>query len=144
MAMEIEIGRGICLFILIVLSVMDMKIREVPLALLAVVNAAAILYQLIFQNEDFISIAGGAVIGAAFLLIGRFTRESIGYGDGLGILGLGIYLGLWKLLEVLAVAFFLLAFGAIVILCGKKMSRKCALPFYPFLTVGYAVWLVIG
>lgn len=140
----VGISRGGCLIFLIVLSVTDMKIRQIPALALTAGNAAAVLYQMACRQEDFISIAGGAAVGIVFLLIAKLTRESIGYGDGLGILGLGIYLGFWKLLEVLASAFFLLAVGAAIILGRKKMSRKCALPFYPFLTVGYAAWLVIG
>lgn len=142
--MIVEISRGICLFLLIVMSMTDMKIRKIPFVVLAAGNAVAGLYQLVFRQEDMISIAGGAMVGIIFLIAGRLTGESIGYGDGMGILGLGIYLGFWKLLEVLVGAFFFLAIGAVVALCRKKMSRKCALPFYPFLTAGYAVWLVIG
>ena len=73
------------------------------------------------------------------------------------ILLLGIYLGIWKLLIVLSGAFFLLTLAAVVLLSYysirgkgmaqgtvgmKKISRKYALPFYPFLTCGYILYLV--
>lgn len=142
--MTIKASRIICLCILIGMSAMDIKTREVPVMALAAGNIAAVLYQSIWRKEDLISIAGGTAIGVLFLVAGRLTKESIGYGDGLGIMALGIYLGLWKLLEVLSGVFFILALGSIIILCKKRMARNCTLPLYPFLTTGYVIWLAMG
>ena len=69
-------------------------------------------------------------MGVLFLGFSWATRERMGYGDSWAILILGIFLGLWGLLEVLAAAFFFL--------CGQFLSsflpeRKCpgglAVPF---------------
>ena len=102
-------------------------------------------------------LGGGIAVGLCFLGISRLTGEGIGYGDSIMILLLGIYLGIWKLLIVLSGAFFLLALAAVVLLSYysirgkgmaqgtvgmKKISRKYALPFYPFLTCGYILYLV--
>ncbi len=67
----------------------------------------------------------------------------MGYGDSWGVVILGIYLGLWGLIEVLSVTFFMLALFAAVVLSKKKMSAKCGIPFYPFLTGGYLAMLFI-
>lgn len=132
------IGMGI----LSILSVIDIQFRRIPAEILGMANAAAILYQLIFRREELWLLIGGAAVGIAFLLFSRVTRERMGYGDSWAILILGIFLGLWGLLEVLAAAFFLLAAVSIVLLARKKMSKSCAVPFYPFLTIGYmiSVW----
>ena len=72
------------------------------------------------------------------------TREGMGYGDSWSILILGIYLGVWKLLEVLSTAFMLLGAAAVICLVGKKMSRKYRLPFLPFLAAGYLCSILAG
>ncbi|MGN1165772.1 MAG: prepilin peptidase [Lachnospiraceae bacterium] len=142
--MTAEISRIICFCILLVLSLMDIRCREIPAVVLILGDLSAVIYQIVFQQENIVVTVGGIAVGAIFFLISKATEEGIGYGDSFGILGLGIYLGLWKLMEVLAVTFFLLASGAIFALCLNKMSRKYALPFYPFLTAGYLIWVFIG
>lgn len=132
------IGMGI----LSILSIIDIQFRKIPAEVLGTANVAVIFYQLVFRREELWLIVGGAAVGIVFLLFSRATRERMGYGDSWAILILGIFLGLWGLLEVLAAAFFLLAAVSIVLLAGKKMSRRCAVPFYPFLAIGYliSVW----
>lgn len=131
----------VCLGILVIVSAIDIKYRKIPAEILAAINVGAFLFQCLCHKEDAALVAGGIVTGIMFLLISKVTGEGVGYGDSLGILGLGIYLGLWKLFEVLAGAFFLLALCAIIVLVRKKMSRKMSLPFYPFLTIAYVFWM---
>lgn len=139
----VEVSQIVCMGILIIVSIIDLKYRKIPAGILAAVSGGAFIYQCLCRREDVILIAGGIGIGVFFLYISRVTRESIGYGDSLGILSLGIYLGMWKLLEILAGAFFLLALCGIVVLIRKKMSRKSALPFYPFLALSYMICLIV-
>ena len=129
------------LFILVVFSYIDIRIHKVPIKLLIFSNVAALMHHLMIREINLWVMLGGIGVGAVFLLISKVTREEVGYGDSWGILIMGIYLGLWKTLEVLSVAFLLLGITAGIVLCTKKMSRKCALPFFPFLTGGYVVIL---
>lgn len=138
------ISRGICLVILAILSVIDFRYRKVPIQVLVIGNVGAAVYQLVTGSIDVCLILAGAGIGAVFFLVSRVTEEGIGYGDSFGILGLGIFLGIWQLLSVLAGTFLLLLIIIIPVLCIKHMSRKCSLPFFPFLTGGYLVWILAG
>lgn len=139
----VEASQIVCMGILIVISVIDLRNRRIPAGILAAAGTGAFLCQCLCRREDVMLVIGGMGVGALFLFISRVTREGIGYGDSLGILGLGIYLGLWKLLEVLAGAFVLLALCGIVVLIRKKMSRKSVLPFYPFLALSYVICLIV-
>ena len=126
------------------LSVMDCKIRKVPGNILMLCMAGSIIYQAVTRETDWrLSVAGGA-IGILFLGMSRFTREAIGYGDSLAILILGIYLGIWGLLEVLATSFFILSVIALFCLVIRQKNRRLTFPFYPFLTVGYLFGICIG
>ncbi len=124
------------------LSVLDILRRRLPAAALAVCGLGAVLCQLCMRRTDSWLILGGILTGLGFLLLSRVTKEGIGYADSLLILILGIYLGLWQLLTVLAGAFFLLLLAAIPLLMIKHMSRKYTLPFLPFLTGGYLAWFL--
>ena len=82
--------------------------------------AGSVIYQVVTRDVEWrLSVAGGFV-GAGFLIMSRLTRETIGYGDSLAILILGIYLGIWSLLVVLVTSFFILAVIALICLCGSK------------------------
>lgn len=125
------------ILVLSVLSVGDIYFRKIPVYILIACNLAAMGYQIYIGREDVWLILGGIGVGILFFLISRVTREEIGYGDSWIILILGIYLGMWRLLEVLSTAFLLLSLTAVVCLSVKRMSRKYKLPFIPFLAAGY-------
>ena len=89
-------------------------------------------------------VGAGGLSGILFLWISKITNEAIGYGDSLAILILGIYLGIWGLLEVLMTAFFILGIIGLICVVIKRKKKGLAFPFYPFLTVGYLLGVCIG
>ena len=132
-----EISQMICMGILLRLSVIDIHFRRIPADILVMASIAALAYQGITRQPDLWMAAGGAGVGILFLLVSKVTREGFGYGDSWAILALGIYLGLWGVLDVLVGTFCFLAVAALVCLTAKKMSRKHTIPFIPFLAAGY-------
>lgn len=140
------VSRVFCIGILIGLSVLDICVRKISVHSLAVINLAALGYQLcqLYRGKvDLILLAGGIGVGALFLIVSRVTEEGIGYGDSWAVLILGIYLGIWELLETLAGAFLLLAAFSAVCMVVKKMSGKVRIPFLPFLAAGYLVQRIL-
>ena len=134
-----ELSQMICMGILLSLSVIDIHFRKIPADILVLASIAALAYQGMTEKADLWLAAGGAGVGILFLLVSKVTREGLGYGDSWAILALGLYLGLWGVLDVLAVAFGLLAAASIICLAVKKMSRKHSIPFIPFLAAGYLI-----
>lgn len=135
-----EVNQICCIIFLLWISVIDLRSRQIPVCMLAFLNLLAIvwqLYQLSGSKGDLRMFLGGTGVGAVFLLVSRMTEEGVGYGDSWLILILGIYLGMWKLLEVLAGTCLLLAAASVICLTVKRMSRRCTLPFVPFLAAGY-------
>lgn len=131
------VSRMVCMGMLAGLSLADIYKRRIPTKYLIIGSLLAVGYQILIGREDILLILGGTGVGMLFLLVSRITGESLGYGDSLAILILGIYLGLWELLAVLAGAFFLLAVFSAAGLTVRKMSRKLSIPFFPFLSAGY-------
>lgn len=129
---------------MLLISYIDIRVRQVPVPLLVLSGVAAGVYHLAVRETEPRILLGGAAVGFLFLLVSKVTEEGLGYGDSWGILILGIYLGLWELLGVLCVTFLFLFLFAMAALCIRKMSRSCTLPFFPFLTGGYLVTMLIG
>ena len=134
----------ICLMFLLILSAKDIQIHKVSATVLLIAGIGSIGYQICERNMGVNLVAGGILVGILFLIISKVTQESIGYGDSYGILILGMYLGIWGVLIVLSIAFFLLLFVVVSLFYGKRKVGKCALPFYPFLTCGYVGLLLLG
>ncbi|MBQ9990867.1 MAG: prepilin peptidase [Lachnospiraceae bacterium] len=71
--------------------------------------------------------------GIVFLLCSRFTREKVGYGDGMILLILGLCFPAAFLWQTWITAVFLITLWAGFLLCTKKGNRNTRIPFLPFL-----------
>lgn len=81
------------------------------------------------------SLIGALGIGGAMLLVARLSHESIGYGDGVLLLLLGLVLGWQMALTVLLIAFVISSFYGLILLTFRKKSRKDRIAFVPFIAV---------
>ena len=77
-------------------------------------------------------------MGVLFLLVSKVTEEAIGYGDSVAIVILGGYLGVWKVVGVLAAAFFTSGVCSVILAFRRRVKT---MPFFPFLTLGYILML---
>ena len=87
---------------------------------------------------DLAGICAGIGVGVLFLFVSKVTEEAIGYGDSVAIMILGGYLGFWKVVGVLAAAFFTSGVCSVIL---AFRGRVKAMPFFPFLTLGYILML---
>lgn len=138
------ISRTICACYLGILAIADVRKRSIPVWLLGTGAVLALTYRWIEQETPIVLWLAGAAVGGVFLIVGKVTREALGYGDGVLIGILGIYLGIWELFCLLTTAFFLTAFYAAVILMRRKFRRKTDFPFVPFLETAYMIVLAAG
>ena len=127
---------------LVLVSWIDIRWRKIPVRLLLIFSIITIGYQLYCRPMAWWIVAGGIGIGIVFFIISKKTRESIGYADSWMILNLGIYQGFWGILGTLTGAMFILGVVSLITVVLKQMSRKCVLPFVPFLTAGYFLWIL--
>ena len=88
--------------------------------------------------DDLVGICAGIGVGVLFLLVSKVTEEAIGYGDSVAIMILGGYLGFWKVVGVLAAAFFTSGVCSVIL---EFRGRVKTMPFFPFLTLGYILML---
>lgn len=129
----------------------DIKEREISVkntiwfAVIAMIQKAGMY---IFQSTDMtagvvvLNLLAALLPGAGLLLLGRITRQSIGYGDGLLLLICGLYLG-GKEACVLFVTGLLVLFPvSLGLLISGQAQRKTQLPFAPCLLAAYLLWLM--
>lgn len=136
------LSRMIGLLFLLWLSWEDFKIRSVSERIVLLGGCLAMLYQWIVKDQKLESVLGGMLIGGIALFISFITRETMGYGDSMVILMLGIFLGMEELLEVLFWTFGAALVVAIFLLVKQRFGRKTAFPFIPVLTFGYVITCV--
>lgn len=133
------ISRIICMGMLAGLSVTDLKCRRISGSMLILGSALAAGY-IVFAGRDCVRLAmGGLLVGFIFVLVSKVTREQLGYGDSWLLCILGVYLGIWNLLELLFTAWMAVALAAIIALATHRCRRGTTLPMVPFIAVGYAV-----
>ena len=74
----------------------------------------------------------GMLPGVGMLLVARFSGAA-GYGDGLVLVGLGMLLGIWRVLLLLAGSLFALSLVSLLLLLLGKVRGNTRIPFLPFL-----------
>ena len=84
------------------------------------------------------------VPGILFLVFAKVTQEKIGLGDGIVLLVLGNFLNVDELWNILQGALILLMIFSILLLCAKKASKNCQIPFLPFLWLSQTILWGLG
>lgn len=118
-------------------SFFDMKERELPVLFLQVFAGLGILFNGLWKYQNLWEVVLGSLFGTAFLVIGVLTKEQIGYGDGIGLVILGILEGFKGMLPIVTGAFLLSGIYGLWSLLGVKKSGDTAIPFFPFLLLTF-------
>ena len=145
-------------FVLLCISLIDIKTQEIPNPLLIVgavtgllwIAAEAIFARYNFSAPHWKDALLGAVAGAAPLfLIDRIAiiilgKEGFGFGDVKLALMTGLFLG-WQL-ALASLLFAVIAGGAFgaVLMAAKKLERGSYMPFGPFIASGSLASLWFG
>ena len=86
-------------------AVYDFRNRKIPAGYL-MFGTVGIVFYLAFEGQmEWYLWLPGLATGLLFLLCSKITEEGIGYGDSWMILNLGLFLGIWRLLISLGIAF---------------------------------------
>ena len=127
------------LLFLAVLAKEDIREKKISVNKLVWFALIAAMYRILIRQFTWQEIAGCLIPGGMLLLLSWITKESIGYGDGMAVMVLGLWLGGWFTLQVLGIGIILSGIYAGIRLARRK---KDAIPFIPFLLAGMEVALI--
>jgi leader peptidase (prepilin peptidase)/N-methyltransferase len=130
---------------LVAITVIDLRHQIIPDTITLPGVVAGVIASVATRRISWIDAVGGILLGTAlFVAVIVLSRGGMGGGDlKLGAM-LGAFLGWQVLLVALFVAVMLGGLLAVVLLATRKVARKDAIPFGPFLAIGGAVALFWG
>lgn len=126
------------LVLLAILAAEDIREKKISVDKLLVFALLAVGYRIFMKECCCQEILGAIFPGIMLLLLSRATKESIGYGDGMAVIVLGLWTGGWFAFQVLGIGILLTGIYAVWSLIRKKRG---VIPFIPFLLAGMEVAL---
>ena len=129
--------QGIELLFLGIGTYWDIRDRELPIVFLVLSGILGIGCNVVWKYQSFKSVILGCAIGVSVLFTGWVTKEAFGYGDGIGLVILGIFEGIKGLIPIVIAAFLLSGIYGFWSLWGLKKSGKDEMPFFPFLMLAF-------
>lgn len=131
---------GVLAYVLMVISWSDMRYKQIPDAGVLLIGILAVIRLLLDIGEPLsISLAGAAALGVPTLLVNVLNKEAIGLGDVKLLAATGLFFGLWDGLLLMVFSLILSAFAGLVLLAFKRVTKKTAIPFAPFLSLALIV-----
>ena len=125
----------------------DIRKKEISVISSFICGSAALLLRiamgLLRPQADAVQFLLTAILpGGVLLLIGKITRQEVGYGDGILLLVCGLCLGGKETIFLFVSGLFLMFPISLVLLLSGHTDRRAELPFAPFLLASYLFWLM--
>lgn len=130
-----EIFAGICLLIQ---SMWDIRTKELPLWISAVLGCCGFVYSLCTQRMGW-EMVYALLPGLFCLFLGFVTRQAVGYGDGILLCALGVFYTCEELMQICTIAIVAAGFAGLILLVVFQKSGKYEIPFVPFLFLGWCI-----
>lgn len=130
------------IFLLAIAAFSDIRRKEISLwpvicmALLSLTSGAIALFQGKRTIEELLICL---IPGALLMLLALLSRQSIGYGDGLIVMAIGMTFGIGKLAVGIAIALFTSGIMSIFLITIRRAKRNEIFPFVPFIMAGMVV-----
>lgn len=123
--------------LLIIVTIQDIKWKKIRVGIVLI---AGVLLCICVPFSSVISVLDrivGLSLGVGVVLLSKATGGKIGVGDGLVLGVTGIGLGFWTNMELFAIALAMAAIFSVGLLVLRRVNRKKAIPFMPFLLIAY-------
>ena len=128
--------------IMIALSAMDLWKKKLPAWILYALLGVSVCVRL-SMHTGILPFVYAITPGAVMLALAKLTREQIGYGDGLLLVSLGLFLGCEKTIFIVCGAMLVSFLVSVMILLLKKGNKKTQIPFVPCMMAGYLGMLLL-
>ena len=91
------------------------------------------------EKRDVESILWALVPGILAMIFSKLTNEVMGYGDGITLMVLGVFLPLERIVSIGMLAFVIAGVAALFLLVVFRKKGSYRIPFVPFLAVAYVM-----
>ena len=125
--------QGIEILYLMVGGYFDVKEKLLPTKLFVIFGSFFFVSNFFRNNQNLKEMMLGSLVGMVLLMIGWFTREAIGYGDGFGVVVLGMVEGFSMTIQIVWLAFVLSGIYGLWQLIILRKGKTDSIPFFPFL-----------
>lgn len=116
--------------------IFDLKKKEIPLGVSLLGGGAGIIF-CIMERREMISVLVACLPGVLAMGFSWISKEKMGYGDGLVLIVVGMYLPIAQLLSIGLQAFMIAGVVALIMLVVFHKKGTYRLPFIPFLGIAY-------
>jgi len=134
---------SLVLGILLVLSVIDIKKRSITVVGPVILVVVGLIFNVI-SGLDYKDMLLPCMVGVFMIIVSKISRESIGFGDSLLILSLGVALDFETFIQTLLVGMMWVCLYSLMLIIVFKKGKKYRVPFIPFLAAGYIIVLGVG
>jgi len=124
---------------LLVMGIEDWKKKRISLPGIMLFLVVGMFTRIWDGQNDWGSLVLSLIPGGVLLLLAFAAPEGIGTGDGLVLLGIGLFLPWQQMLALLAGALALSSVWGITLMLCHRGGRKTVLPFIPFLWLAFSI-----
>jgi prepilin signal peptidase PulO-like enzyme (type II secretory pathway) len=124
-------------------SITDIREKRISIIISLIFGAIGIIINIIFNQYNIISILLAMLLGFIMILISKVTKEAIGIGDGIILVVMGLFTGVYNNLLILLYGLILSSIVSCFFLITKKLDKKDKIPFIPYLLAGYIIILAV-
>lgn len=127
------------LLLLAVTAAEDIREKKISVCIVTAFAIAAVIYRMASGEFYWQKVITDMLPGGMLVLISLLTGESIGYGDGVLVMTLGLWLGGIFTLTVTVTGIMISGIYGVICLLRRKYDP---IPFVPFLLIGMEVALL--
>lgn len=128
------------------LAIWDAREKMIPAIALCIggmLGVTCAAYTVLFGERNVWDIGMAMLPGIVLLLLAYATRQQIGYGDGLLLLILGLFLEKEMILFIVVSGQLMASFWGIVLLVFRKAGKGTTIPYIPFLFMAMLLYQVV-
>lgn len=131
-----KIGKSVALLLTAYLTRQDIKSRLLSSRVLLGMGILGVIYLLLARKQEIFLIIESILPGFLLCIFSFFSKEALGYGDGIAVMVIGLWCGGVFVMQVLLTGFVLSGtYAAILLLRGHREN----IPFLPFLLAAMEV-----
>lgn len=125
-------------------SIEDVRSKRINIIVALLFGILGVYFHLHLNRLSVFEMIGGVLVGVGLYMISVLSGESIGKGDAVLMVVVGIYMGFWYSLVLLWAASMMVGVAGIFAATIMGKGRKFEIPFTPFLLIVYIIFLVIN